>query len=362
MPMTMFVGIAAGASLLIGALRGRRPARQAALHQRRDRDAAARARVRRDRGRRVRARGRAQAVHRARRPVLDVDHARRGRASCARPARPPTIRIRCATRRAIRPQQLAHGAKVFRALCDACHTMQRRERARPPRRATWTDDQLRLNIAKLQHTKGFMPPFAGNAEDVEALVQLLRWERDGAPGGVAARRRAIRRTLAQIATLARRGRHARPSDGRSRNDVAVRSRDAHGHVARALRRDVRAARRVHRLRLAGTGVRARAGAPRATDDPIAEHVRDRLPFMLGCGDHRRRRAAAVPPAPPPAALLHGEPAARSALGGGRARADRRVLRAVPREGSRSAGAASSRSRVALGASRSSRGRGPSCTS
>jgi cytochrome bd ubiquinol oxidase subunit I len=26
-----------------------------------------------------------------------------------------------------------------------------------------------------------MPPFAGNADDLEALVQLLRWERAGAP-------------------------------------------------------------------------------------------------------------------------------------------------------------------------------------
>ena len=39
----------------------------------------------------------------------------------------------------------------------------------------------RLNIAKLQRTKGFMPPFAGNAEDVESLVQLLRWEIADAP-------------------------------------------------------------------------------------------------------------------------------------------------------------------------------------
>jgi cytochrome d ubiquinol oxidase subunit I len=46
---------------------------------------------------------------------------------------------------------------------------------------SWTDDQLRLNVAKLQHTKAFMPPFAGNADDVEALVQLLRWETKGAP-------------------------------------------------------------------------------------------------------------------------------------------------------------------------------------
>jgi hypothetical protein len=75
--------------------------------------------------------------------------------------------------------QLRRGAKVYRALCDACHTM-RGSNGLLHLVATWSDDQLRLNIAKLQRTKGFMPPFAGNAEDVEALVQLLRWERDGA--------------------------------------------------------------------------------------------------------------------------------------------------------------------------------------
>ncbi|MGN6105272.1 MAG: cytochrome ubiquinol oxidase subunit I [Kofleriaceae bacterium] len=76
--------------------------------------------------------------------------------------------------------QLVRGAKVHRALCDACHTM-RGANALVHLVGTWTDDQMRLNIAKLQRTKGFMPPFAGNAEDVEALVQLLRWERAGAP-------------------------------------------------------------------------------------------------------------------------------------------------------------------------------------
>src|SRR5262245_52178370 len=76
--------------------------------------------------------------------------------------------------------QLVRGAKVHRALCDACHTLHG-SNALVELVRTWTDDQLRLNIAKLQRTKGFMPPFAGNAEDVEALVQLLRWERDGAP-------------------------------------------------------------------------------------------------------------------------------------------------------------------------------------
>jgi cytochrome bd-type quinol oxidase subunit 1 len=76
--------------------------------------------------------------------------------------------------------QLQRGAKVERALCDACHTL-RGGNALDHLTSTWTDDQLRLNIAKLQRTKGFMPPFAGNAEDVEAVVQLLRWDHAGRP-------------------------------------------------------------------------------------------------------------------------------------------------------------------------------------
>jgi len=76
--------------------------------------------------------------------------------------------------------QLQHGAKVHRALCDACHTL-RGANALVHLTRTWTDDQLRLNVAKLQHTKAFMPPFAGTAADVEALVQLLRWEAYDAP-------------------------------------------------------------------------------------------------------------------------------------------------------------------------------------
>ncbi len=76
--------------------------------------------------------------------------------------------------------QLRRGAKVERALCDACHTMHGGN-ALVELTRTWSDDQMRLNLAKLQHTKAFMPPFAGNAEDVEALVQLLRWETAKAP-------------------------------------------------------------------------------------------------------------------------------------------------------------------------------------
>jgi mono/diheme cytochrome c family protein len=93
-------------------------------------------------------------------------------------------------------EQLARGARVERALCDACHTLHGAN-ALVELTRTWTDDQLRLNLAKLQRTKGFMPPFAGNADDVEAVVQLLRWERDGRPATPAAP--ASPEILAQIA-------------------------------------------------------------------------------------------------------------------------------------------------------------------
>jgi hypothetical protein len=78
--------------------------------------------------------------------------------------------------------QLVHGAKVHRALCDVCHTMHG-VNALVELTRTWTDDQLRMNLAKLQRTKGFMPPFAGTAADVEALAALIRWETAGAPRG-----------------------------------------------------------------------------------------------------------------------------------------------------------------------------------
>jgi mono/diheme cytochrome c family protein len=92
-------------------------------------------------------------------------------------------------------EQLEHGAKVFRVLCDACHTM-RGGNGLVHLTSTWTDDQMRLNIAKLQKTKGFMPPFAGNAEDVESIVQLLRWDRAEKPASWPAS--AEPETLAQI--------------------------------------------------------------------------------------------------------------------------------------------------------------------
>lgn len=76
--------------------------------------------------------------------------------------------------------QLIHGAKVFRFQCSVCHTMSG-VNGLTPLTGTWTQQQKRLNIAKLQLTKPFMPPFAGNPEDLESLVQLVTWEHAGRP-------------------------------------------------------------------------------------------------------------------------------------------------------------------------------------
>ena len=76
--------------------------------------------------------------------------------------------------------QLRTGAKVFRLQCSACHTMAGASGLLHLAGA-WSAEQLRMNIAKLQHTKTQMPPFAGDADEVEALAQLIMWERAGAP-------------------------------------------------------------------------------------------------------------------------------------------------------------------------------------
>jgi mono/diheme cytochrome c family protein len=76
--------------------------------------------------------------------------------------------------------QLALGAKVVRAQCSVCHTMDGANALVHLARG-WSADQLRMNIAELQRTKGFMPPFAGTPDEVEAVAQLLLWEEAGAP-------------------------------------------------------------------------------------------------------------------------------------------------------------------------------------
>ncbi|WP_442481471.1 c-type cytochrome [Aeoliella sp. SH292] len=76
--------------------------------------------------------------------------------------------------------QLQLGAKVFRMQCGICHTMDGAN-GLVHLAGTWSVEQQRLNIAQLQHTKPFMPPFAGTPEELEALVQMIRWWHDSRP-------------------------------------------------------------------------------------------------------------------------------------------------------------------------------------
>jgi len=70
--------------------------------------------------------------------------------------------------------QVRLGAKVFRFQCAVCHTLDGMN-GLLHLSGSWTTQQKRLNIAKLQYTKACMPPFSGNAVELEALVQLLEW-------------------------------------------------------------------------------------------------------------------------------------------------------------------------------------------
>lgn len=74
--------------------------------------------------------------------------------------------------------QLRLGAKVFRFQCSVCHTVSGAN-GLEHLAGSWTLDQQRMNIAQLQHTKTFMPPFAGTPEEVEALVQFVAWTAAG---------------------------------------------------------------------------------------------------------------------------------------------------------------------------------------
>lgn len=77
-------------------------------------------------------------------------------------------------------EQLRLGAKVYRFQCSICHTLNGAN-ALVELTGTWTIEQKRMNIAQLQRTKPFMPPFAGNAAECEALVQYLEWLAAGSP-------------------------------------------------------------------------------------------------------------------------------------------------------------------------------------
>lgn len=71
-------------------------------------------------------------------------------------------------------ESVALGAKVYRRQCAVCHTLEGAN-ALVHLTATWDPDQMRMNIAKLQQTKPFMPPFAGTPGELESLVQYIRW-------------------------------------------------------------------------------------------------------------------------------------------------------------------------------------------
>ena len=77
--------------------------------------------------------------------------------------------------------QVRLGAKVFRFHCSVCHTLDGTN-AVLHLAGDWTPAQRRMNIAQLQRTKTFMPPFAGTPEELEALVQMIEWNVAGRPG------------------------------------------------------------------------------------------------------------------------------------------------------------------------------------
>ncbi len=83
-------------------------------------------------------------------------------------------------RESVANPQLGIGARVQRQLCSVCHTMNGLN-GLVRIVSSWQPDQIRLNVAKLQHLKTFMPPFAGTADELEALTQYLLWQRAGRP-------------------------------------------------------------------------------------------------------------------------------------------------------------------------------------
>jgi cytochrome bd ubiquinol oxidase subunit I len=71
-------------------------------------------------------------------------------------------------------KQVKLGAKTYRFQCSICHTLDGMN-GLSHLTENWDADQMRMNIAKLQQTKPFMPPFSGSPDELEALVQFLRW-------------------------------------------------------------------------------------------------------------------------------------------------------------------------------------------
>ena len=77
-------------------------------------------------------------------------------------------------------EQVRQGARAFRRQCRVCHTVKGTNGV-AELTGSWDEDQMRLNFAKLQHTKPFMPPFAGTPADVESIVQFINWSNQDRP-------------------------------------------------------------------------------------------------------------------------------------------------------------------------------------
>lgn len=76
--------------------------------------------------------------------------------------------------------QVRLGMRVYRFQCSVCHTIGGIN-GLTHLTGSWDESMMRKNIAKLQHLKTFMPPFAGTAEELEALVQMLHWSSNNRP-------------------------------------------------------------------------------------------------------------------------------------------------------------------------------------
>lgn len=71
-------------------------------------------------------------------------------------------------------EQVVTGGRVFRRQCNVCHALEGTN-GLVELTGSWDINQIRLNVAKLQHTKAFMPPFAGTPSELESLVQFINW-------------------------------------------------------------------------------------------------------------------------------------------------------------------------------------------
>ena len=74
-------------------------------------------------------------------------------------------------------RKIRNGRMVYRELCASCHTPAAMN-GLAHLTAAWDRDMLESNIQKLHRLKTFMPPFAGDRDDLRNLVAYLVWLRE----------------------------------------------------------------------------------------------------------------------------------------------------------------------------------------